>query len=476
MRANFGVRGGLRSYSVPAALLDARRRGTPSPMFIEFCRAGRWSRPGLILVPLFALLGPVSALPAAAQPEPLAWTDSRPQDLVIKLATFGPGDDIVNYFGHNAMIVQDTATGEARLYNFGMFHFGMDMLPNYMKGRLTFWVAQTPVRATFAHYMEMNRSVHVQELTLSPEQRKLVADELANNVLPQNRSYLYHHYFNNCSTRLRDLIDRAIGGQFKRALSAPARMSHRQHTRRYAQKDPITDFALVFWMNDQMEAPIKQWDELFLPEELEQQVAHAQYMDAHGARVPLVAASYSVFEAKRPPTPATPNRAWPWTLAIGLGFGLGAWLTAQWLLRSRSSLARRLLGAQHAVFGLLFGVPGLLGFLMWTLTEHTVTYRNENQLLANPLTLLLFPLGIGIALGSQRALRWTRAVFYALGAMSLALLALKWLPSFDQDTLLPLTLLLPANLGAALAHRALSQADATATLPVGARDGAASRA
>jgi hypothetical protein len=420
-----------------------------------------------------SLLG---AGPARAESEPLAWVDSRPEDLVIKLVTFGPGDDIVNYFGHNAVIVQDTASSEARLYNFGMFHFGMDMLPNYMKGRLTFWVAETPVRLTFSHYMEMNRSVRVQELNLLPQQRKFVADQLANNVLPRNRFYLYHHYFDNCSTRLRDLIDSALGGQFKRALQAPARMSYRQHTRRYAQKDPITDFALVFWMNDQMEMPIKQWDELFLPEELERQVARMQYVDARGARVPLVAASYSVFDADRPAAPALPNRAWLFTLALGIGIGLAAWLTAQWLLRTGSSLARRLLGAQHALFGLLFGLPGLLGFLMWTLTEHSVTYRNENQLLANPLTLLLVPLGIGIALNSARAMRWARTVFYVLGAMSVFLLLLKLMPSFDQDTLLPLTLLLPANLGAALAHRALSQREALAALPVGPRDGAASRA
>ena len=101
----------------------------------------------------------------------LAWSDSRPEDLTIKLVTFGPGSDIYNYFGHNAIVVEDSAQHRARLYNFGMFSFGVDMLPNYMKGKLTFWVAETPVRATFAHYVDMNRSVHVQELDLPPNRR-----------------------------------------------------------------------------------------------------------------------------------------------------------------------------------------------------------------------------------------------------------------------------------------------------------------
>jgi hypothetical protein len=143
-------------------------------------------------------------------------------------------------------------------------------------------------------------------------------------------------------------------------------------------------------------------------------------------------------------------------LLIGLAIGLSAYLLAWWSQRVRSSAPRRLLGVHHALFGAVFGVPGLLGFLMWTLTEHAVTYRNENQLLANPLTFLLLPLGIGMLFDSQRALRASRVLFYILAASSLLLLVLKLLPNFDQDTILPMTLLLPANLGGALAHRALA--------------------
>jgi hypothetical protein len=411
-----------------------------------------------------------------ADAEPSAWADSRDEDLIVKLVTFGPGDEVFNYFGHNAMVVQDKAHGLARLYNFGMFHFGREMLPSYMKGRLTFWVAETPVRATFAHYIDSNRSVRVQELNLNAAQRRRVADELARAVLPENRDYLYDHFFDNCSTRLRDIIDRAVGGQFQQALQQPARMTFRQHVRRYDERDPLTDFGLVFWMNDLMEKPRRQWDELFLPEELEQQVAHGHYRDAQGNVQALVSHSYVVFEATRPASPARPNRGWPWALALGAAIGGLAWLTAQWWLRSHSLWARALLGLQHALFGLSFGLFGLLGALMWAFTEHTITYHNENELLANPLTLALFPLGIALACGTRRSWLLTRWTFYLLSAGALLLVLLKLLPSFDQDVSLPLAILLPAYLGGALAHRAIAQGATTPAPLVPDRNRAVSRA
>jgi hypothetical protein len=425
---------------------------------------------------LLCLTGLTPHVAAQVEAEPSTWAESHDEDLIVKLVTFGPGDEVFNYFGHNAMVVQDRGRGLARLYNFGMFHFGREMLPNYMKGRLTFWVAETPVRATFAHYIDSNRSVHVQELNLNAAQRRGVADELARAVLPENREYLYDHFFDNCSTRLRDIIDRAIGGQFKQALQQPARLTFRQHVRRYDARDPLTDFGLVFWMNDVMEKPRKQWDELFLPEELELQVAHAHYRDAQGNVQALVGHSYVVFDASRPASPVWPNRGWPWALALGVAIGGLAWLTAQWWLRSHSVWARCLLGLQHALFGLGFGLFGLLGALMWAFTEHTITYHNENELLANPLTLALFPLGIALAFGTRRSWLLTRWTFYLLSAGAVFLVLLKFLPSFDQDVSLPLAVLLPAYLGGALAHRAIAARGQDATTPIVMSDRAVSRA
>src|SRR5690606_3617895 len=118
-------------------------------------------------------------------------------------------------------------------------------------------------------YQRLNRDVDILVLNLSPEARKRMARHLADNVLPENRSYLYDHYRDNCSTRLRDAVDVGTGGRLRELLSAPGRMTLREHTRRYTAVNPAMSFLLDLAMNDTIDQPLTRWDEAFLPDELE---------------------------------------------------------------------------------------------------------------------------------------------------------------------------------------------------------------
>ncbi|HMI91887.1 MAG TPA: DUF4105 domain-containing protein [Polyangiales bacterium] len=396
---------------------------------------------------------------------PSRWADSDDRDLRVSLVTFGPGDAVHQYFGHNALWVQDDRREEGVLYNFGMFGFGPDMLTQYLQGQLMFWSAPTPVQSTFAHYAADNRSVHVQELDLSAERRRRFAERLEWYVQPDNRYYRYHHYFNNCSTKLRDLIDEALGGQFKHAYSGRGLFTYRGDTRRYTEHDPVINMLLMLWMNDFMEQPIRRYDEAFLPPELERQVAVMKYRDESGQQVPLVKLQYAVFDARRAPVPGTPSTVWPRYLAFGLLLGGSALALALWLRRTRSVIARVLFGLHQMLLGLLLGVPGLVATLL-LLTKWDVCYYNENLFLANALGMLSFPFGLWAAFGSHKGLRWLGAVWLALGASTLALLVLKVLPNFDQDVSIPLALFVPVNLGCALAHYALRKARVAAAAEV----------
>lgn len=423
-----------------------------------------------ILLAIWVLVSPLTVLAEPAGPSgPAArdvWSESRPEDLSVQLVTFGTGDAIHQYFGHNAMVVLDRERGVEAMYNFGMFGFGPDMLPKYLQGRLDFWAAVTPVEDTYARYIESNRSVRVLELNLEPERRMRLAHRLAYFVLPENRVYRYDHYRDNCSTKLRDLLDEALDGQLKAQHEGPARYTYRGHTARYTEHDPFTNLLLTLWMNDSMERPIRAYDQAFLPDELERLVAHAHYRSASGQEMPLVRTDYTLYEARRPKVPEAPSARWPAALVVGVLVGGIALALGRWLARARASgtravVPRVLFASLHSMVGLVLGVPGLVAGL-FLITEWEVTHWNECLFFANPLAVLGFLLGPAVAFGSQRALGVLRVASFALAAGTLLLIVLKVLPMFDQHTGLPLALYAPVNLGFAAAHALIRQATAAA--------------
>ena len=391
------------------------------------------------------------ALPAAARAGNVLapWADGRsaPEDLQVSLVTFGPGDDVPSWFGHTALVVEDRRLKEERLYNYGMFDF--DKFARFALGRLEFWVGEAPVGPTYRMYAWLDRDVRVQVLNLRPAAAARLARALADNIRPESRDYLYHHYNDNCSTRPRDKIDEAVGGQLRRALDIPGRYTLRDHTRRYAAVSAPMAVLLDFLMNDEIDRPIRKWDEAFLPAELEAQVRAFTYVDETGATVPLLASEQVLYAAKnRAPVAAEPPPLAPWLLGVGTLLGAAAvgLVLAGGTRRPRTRMA---LGILSAVQGLLFGVPGLVLALLWAVTNHTVTFHNEDLFLANPLTFAALPLGWMLARGSERARAWLPRVWMGLAALGLLGVALKALPAFDQDSWRLVGRMMPATLGMA---------------------------
>lgn len=393
---------------------------------------------------------------AAASNTPWGQGLSKGEDLVISLATFGPGDEVPAWFGHTGIVVEDRRYNVGSLYNYGMFSFDRAMLMKFAMGRLWFWVAPTHVGGTYDLYMRMDRDVRVLELNLPPEKRLEVARVLAENVRPENREYLYHHYFDNCSTRVRDIIDIAVDGQFSAALGDKlGRWTLREHTRRHSAHFPPMDWLLMFLMNHDIDRPSTVWDEMFLPEELERQVLNFEWIDEDGQAQPLVLREHIIYESEaRAPVPEVPPTQWPLWLLVGLILG-GLGLFIGYRGRRRPGRGSRIsYGLYHGAVGLLIGIPGTVLATMALVTDHTVTYWNQNLFWANPATFVVFILAIAVLCGRWWARKglvilWTGLSILALLGGLLQLIGLL-IPYFYQDTSLAMALFLPTIFGATL--------------------------
>lgn len=302
------------------------------------------------------------------------------------MITFGPGDETFSKFGHDAILLSDPRQPPQRrelVFNYGTFRFDSPwLILDFLKGKLSYWLSVSTLQQTLAVYRRANRSVSVQELSMTPEAARALSAFLYDNVKPENAYYRYDYYRDNCATRIRDVIDRFTGGRLAAASHGPAALTYRQHTRRLTVGAPFLFFGLDLAMGPLIDQPVTEWDEMFLPSRVAAKLEHVT--DASGA--PLVREHYTLFDAARPAEAmGVPGFRWGW-LALGAALGAAFYLLGR--LPGAGGRAVQALGI--SALGLLAGLLGAALLVLWFLTDHDVTYWNQNVLLC-PIWALALP-------------------------------------------------------------------------------------
>ncbi len=409
---------------------------------------------GCLLLPpvlLAQLPAPTNDVVAAARSEPR----SAPS---VSLLTVGPGALYFERFGHNAIVLRDPSGGSAAAYNYGMFDFGEDdFLLNFVRGRMRYRIVADALDEDLAVYRAEGRSVIEQRLDLSAAQSGALATFLEWNARPENALYRYDYFLSNCSTRVRDALDRALGGILKAQSEGRSRgYTWRIDALRLMAPQPALMLLIDLGLGPFADQRIDFWEESFVPMTLADVVAGARLADGR----PLVAATAALAPNRvTEPPPLPPDLRWPFLL---LGLGLGGALV--WLGRRRGAVARMPLALFGGAFELACGIGGLLLLFLWFGTEHQAAWRNENLALLNPLCLLLVPATFGLRRAGWRADAFARGLAWLVVLIAALALFSKILPWFPQANAHWIFLLLPIHLALALnlLRRSTAPAESTA--------------
>lgn len=385
---------------------------------------------------------PQRPAPVSTDPMTLAFTSDS---LRIYLVTMGQGTEVYELFGHDAIWVHDPTQGIDTVYNYGVFDFRTPgFVRRFMLGDMHYMMAGDPLDLTIAFYRSLNREVWVNELDLTMAEKKSLITFLRWNVLPENATYRYDYYLDNCSTRVRDAIDRVTGGQVRVQLKAiKTDETFRSHTLRLMQgrKPMVTGVELL--LGRPTDVKLSADETSFLPVEL---MRHLRAVKLDGGRRPLMKDGFILNHADRPPEPTTVPRLWMGLVPIGLSLtALVLWLSA----RSDAGIGRRrVLAATVAVLAGIFGLLGLIIAALITVTDHLAAHGNENIFMLNPLWLIVAVLAPLLIL-RQRARRATVVLVRAAGALAcvavlLHLVGLSRQPNWDA-----IGLVLPVELAIA---------------------------
>lgn len=352
----------------------------------------------------------------------------------IGVVTMEPGGIFFERFGHNAIVVQDDGAGTATSYNFG--YFDMDepgFFGNFVRGHMRYWLVALPLDDDLARYAQTGRGVGVQWLQLSPETATALAATLAGNARPENAQYRYDYFTSNCSTKVRDAIDQALGGALQPQLSGRSQgNTYRSESVRLASPAPWMALGFHLGLGGYADRPLSRWDESFIPMRLRDALREVKLADGR----PLVASEQTLLPHRVAPAPAEAPRLR--TTAFFAGVALA--ILALWSARR----APRVMAAGALVFWTVAGLAGIVMALIWLATEHVAGHGNENLLLLSPLCLGLLPGGWAKLRGREPSARFRWLLWLVAGGAAVAGF-LRFLPFLPQENVEWVLLLLPLH-------------------------------
>jgi hypothetical protein len=374
------------------------------------------------------------------------------RELSVTLITFGVGEEVWERFGHNAIWIHDGRKGSDVAYNWGLFDFEQpDFTSRFLTGDTKYWMGGEDALTMVSNYHNIGRAVTLQRLNLTPKQALLLRDFVQNNALEENKYYRYDYFRDNCSTRLRDALDVALGGGLRAATDTEhTALTYRSESMRLAEGDLPVQVGMDVALGRYADVPLTGWKSFFIPMRLRDDLRHVKVPGPDGQMVPLVSdeqviapapGAKQAVEATEPPDLSMP--------AAIAGVVLALVIVMLRILARRNRGAAWILALLGMAWALLCGGLGVIILLAWFTTKHVFWAYNENVLLLSPLWIPLIVL-IPAALLSSRGVGKARGLLWINVALGIGALVLSLQPG-GQDTDAIVALLLPAHVAFAWA-------------------------
>ncbi|MEM0938299.1 MAG: DUF4105 domain-containing protein [Bacteroidota bacterium] len=301
----------------------------------------------------------------------------------IAVVTLGPYQgEPWSAFGHNGFRVFDPVKNINWFYDYGLYDFNQEnFFLNFAKGLLKYRVGVREWSKAFSRQKRLNRYIKLQYLNLTRSEKQKLFDFLQNNARPENAEYLYHYIYDNCATKIRDVIN----SQFPNRVSFDLSYKEDQKTFRNLMDDYLGqqawgDFGIDIGLGLQVDREASAEEYMFLPAYIFKAFSGAT-IERNGQLLPLIRHTESAFIPK--------NESSLSVWITPLNFFILLFFIVGFVTHRNLKFGKR----TKWIDAVLFGFAGFVGFwvvYLWFGTEH-MSKNNLNILWAIPLHLpLLF--------------------------------------------------------------------------------------
>ena len=305
------------------------------------------------------------------------WMDAlqHSEDTEVSLLTCGVSGEVYTLYGHSAIRLRSISREVDVVLNYGIYDFNTPgFILKFVRGKLPYRLGATSMQSFIENYEYEGRSVVENKLILTPEHKKELIAFLANNYLPQNRTYAYDFFYDNCSSRIWDVL---VATTSDSIVSEPfGQLTFRDMISQYQKPHPWTDLGIQMIIGSPADKLTTVKDQSFIPFFLQEHIKNASIGNQPISKADQILVE-QVYANKAPAIHL------PMIVALLL-LGIELWL----FLRTNAQKPALWANVISNTYGVFLAIGGLLLLFMWVGTDHQACHRNYNLLWINPLWLL----------------------------------------------------------------------------------------
>jgi len=355
------------------------------------------------------------------------------ESAAISVLTMGPGTNLNDSFGHSAFRISDTNQNIDLVYNYGVYNFDTpNFYLKFIKGQLMYQLDRTDFSLFYKHYSDQDRWIKEQVLNLTIIEKQEVFDFLQNNYLPENRKYIYDFFFENCATRIRDVLASVLKNKlvFDKNFVTNTH-TFRQLIQRNVHWNSWGSFGMDLAIGAVVDRNASSWEHQFLPEYIFKALEKSQIKRSLGA-ADLVKKT-SILNKKTAKEKSETLLVSPFFLISLLAFIILGVTFKDYQNNSRS---RWMDSGLYALTGMI----GVFLLLLWFATDHFATQNNYNLLWAVPLSLFFV-----IEIAKRNPKYWLKK-YVMFQILMLLLLSIHWITGVQSYPVVLLPLLIALSI------------------------------
>jgi hypothetical protein len=332
----------------------------------------------------------------------------------VSIITVGPGKNLNDAFGHNGFRIKDETSKIDIIYDYGRYDFDTpNFYLKFAQGKLLYEIGFNNFNPFLNYYKKQNRWIKEQVLNISYSEKQALFNYLQHNAKPENKKYKYDFFYDNCATKMRDVLIEVLGDKLKYEDDHITKAyTFRQLIQKNVKANTWGSLGMDVAIGAVVDRQAKPIEYQFLPEYIFKGAENAT-IHKNGVDIPLVKEFNFLYDA---PKIETKNDFITSPLFVFGCIGiLILWITYKDFKNKTRSRVTDL------VIFIITGTIGVLLVLLWFATDHTATANNYNLLWAMPISLFLTPL-----IFKKQPKPWFRKYVFFL-MLLLVLLAIHWI-------------------------------------------------